>query len=290
MSFAMASGSRTAAETYTKTRTWRHPRRTTIKFKPSIWPGTPRSPHRLCPYRRCTPYRRLRRPTSRDALCHTGHQLKLVCFAGPHGHVQLSSLSRTFTIQSGPGGDSTRHHAYVQGLYLTGSTAYYYGIEATEASYVSAMSAIVSAITLPLPNMPTNLTASAISGSKVGLSWRETVPPQGLAISGYQIYCGVAPGSLSKVGSSASLSYTYANLTASTTYYRAVQATDTGGNISPMSAAVSAATDGLPNAPPTWPLRRTPAPELRSAGRRRCNPVDCRSRAIRYSAARHRAT
>ena len=112
------------------------------------------------------------------------------------------------------------------------------------------MSGIIGATTLPLPNTPTTLAASAVSGSKIGLSWTETLPPQGLPIGGYQIYCGLTPSSLSKVGTSGSLSYIYAGLTASTTYYCAVQATDTSGNVSPMSAAVSAATDGLPN-PPT---------------------------------------
>ena len=53
---------------------------------------------------------------------------------------------------------------------LNPSTTYYYGVEATEASYVSAMSSKAAATTLPMPNTPTSVTASATSASKISLS------------------------------------------------------------------------------------------------------------------------
>jgi len=47
----------------------------------------------------------------------------------------------------------------------------------------------------------------------------------------------------------ASTSYGYANRSASTTYYCAIQASDKGGDLSPMSQTVPATTAAIPNAP-----------------------------------------
>ena len=132
---------------------------------------------------------------------------------------------------------------------LTASTTYYYGVEATETSYVSTMSAIVSATTMALPNTPKGLALNATSAVKMSLTWTDTVPPQGLPIGSYQVYCGLAPGSLTKVATVLNAPYNYSGLTAGTTYYCAVLAADTGGDLSAMSAPVSASTYALPVAP-----------------------------------------
>jgi len=132
---------------------------------------------------------------------------------------------------------------------LAASTTYYYGVEATQASYVSAMSSVISGTTLPMPNAPTNLAASATSGTKLSLSWSETVPPQGLPISSYQVYCGLTSSNLSKIATTSNASYTYGGLTAGNTYYCAVLASDTGGDLSVLSTPVAGTTDALPNAP-----------------------------------------
>jgi len=71
----------------------------------------------------------------------------------------------------------------------------------------------------------------------------------GLPIGSYQVFCGLAPGSLSKVATVLSSPYNYSGLTAGTTYYCAVLAADTGGDQSAMSAPVSGITDALPAAP-----------------------------------------
>jgi fibronectin type 3 domain-containing protein len=111
------------------------------------------------------------------------------------------------------------------------------------------MSAIASASTLPLPNTPTNLAAAPTSGTRISLSWTDSVPPNGLPIGSYQVYCGQAPGGLTKVAATLNSSYTYNNLAAGTTYYCAVLAADTAGDLSAMSAPVSAVTYATPNAP-----------------------------------------
>jgi chitinase len=123
-------------------------------------------------------------------------------------------------------------------------------VQATD-SYgdISPMSGKVSATTLPSPNTPASLAASATSAAKISLTWTDTVPPQGLPIGSYQVYCGLAPGSLTKVATVLNAPYNYSGLTAGTTYYCAVLAADTGGDLSAMSAPVSASTYALPVAP-----------------------------------------
>ncbi len=53
---------------------------------------------------------------------------------------------------------------------LTASTTYYYGVGATQASYVSPMSAIASATTLALPSAPLSLVATPTSSNQFGLT------------------------------------------------------------------------------------------------------------------------
>jgi fibronectin type 3 domain-containing protein len=133
---------------------------------------------------------------------------------------------------------------------VSASTTYYYEVQADDTGgNVSPMSAVVSATTLPPPNTPTGLAATASSAVKISLTWTDTVPPKGLAIANYQIYCGLTPSSLTKIATALKAPYTYSGLTAKTTYYCAVLAADTGGDLSATSAPVSAMTDALPVAP-----------------------------------------
>jgi hypothetical protein len=122
---------------------------------------------------------------------------------------------------------------------LTASTTYYYGIEATQGSYTSAMSAIVAATTLPKPNAPTSVVATANSASKVTVTWTETLPTNGLPIAGYQIYRGTSPSNMTQVASRATASYIDTTVSALVTYYYAITAQDTGNNFSPMSATAT---------------------------------------------------
>jgi hypothetical protein len=123
---------------------------------------------------------------------------------------------------------------------LTASTTYYYGVEATQGSFVSAMSAIASATTLALPSAPLNLAATAASATKINLTW--TASTGGLPIFSYHIFRGASPSVLSQIAIAATTSYTDRSASASTTYYYEVQANDTGGNTSPMSTEAWATT------------------------------------------------
>ncbi len=133
---------------------------------------------------------------------------------------------------------------------LVPQTSYFCAIEAVDtASDVSIMSAIVSATTAPLPNPPQSLAGVAVSASKISVTWAETVPTGGLPIANYKIWCGTSPTNLSQVATALNTSYTYTGLVPSTTYFCAVEAVDTGNDVSAMSATVSTTTAAMPNPP-----------------------------------------
>jgi fibronectin type 3 domain-containing protein len=128
------------------------------------------------------------------------------------------------------------------------ATLYYYAVEAVDtAGDVSPMSADVQVTTPVMPSAPANLAATAISSYKIGLSW--SAPTGGLTISSYRVFRGSSPSNLSQAGTTTKTSYTDSSLTPGTTYYYAVEAADSGGDVSPMSGAISATTPVLPSAP-----------------------------------------
>ena len=63
-----------------------------------------------------------------------------------------------------------------------------------------------------------------------------------MPIMSYRIYRGSTPTGLSQVAARTTTSYTDLSLAPSTKYYYAVQEVDSGGNLSPLSATVSATT------------------------------------------------
>jgi fibronectin type 3 domain-containing protein len=145
---------------------------------------------------------------------------------------------------------ATRTSTSYTDMSLTPSTTYYYEVQATDSGgNVSPISLPAAATTLPGPNAPANLTATAPASTRITLSWTETIPPNGLPISNYKIFCGKSLSSLTQVATVKNTTFTYSGLTAATTYYCAVQAVDTAGVLSQMSATVSATTPALPSAP-----------------------------------------
>jgi len=72
---------------------------------------------------------------------------------------------------------------------LTGATAYHYSVSAYDAAgNVSAHSSMVSVTTVGAgsPSVPSNVHATAVSGSQVDLSW--TASTDGAGVKGYRIY------------------------------------------------------------------------------------------------------
>jgi chitodextrinase len=79
------------------------------------------------------------------------------------------------------------------------------------------------------------------------LSW--TAGPSGMPLVGYYVFRGTTPSNLTQVATTSATLSTSTSLTAGTTYYFAVEEFDKGGNVSPMSAVVSATTLALPSPP-----------------------------------------
>ncbi len=92
------------------------------------------------------------------------------------------------------------------------------------------------------PTAPTGLTATAISSSRIDLSW--TAATDDVGVSGYRIFRGGV-----QVGTCTGTSYADSGLAPSTTYAYSVKAYDAAGNVSGPSAAASATTppDGSGN-------------------------------------------
>ncbi|HLY20464.1 MAG TPA: fibronectin type III domain-containing protein, partial [Bryobacteraceae bacterium] len=128
-------------------------------------------------------------------------------------------------------------------------TTYYYAVAAADSGAdLSPMSAIV-AVTVPTPpSAPMKLSAAPVSTTKISLTWSASVSG-GLPIQYYHVFRGGSASNLSQVGNASQAAYTDNSLPPSTTYYYAVQALDTGGDLSAMSATVAATTLALPSAP-----------------------------------------
>ena len=134
---------------------------------------------------------------------------------------------------------------------LSPSTTYYYAIEAIDTSYdVSPMSATVNVTTLPLPAAPVNVGATASSSTQVTVTWSENIPPHGLPIQNYTIFRGTSPTGLTKLTTRTASPFIDTGASPNTTYYYAIEATDTGHVVSPMSAPPAQVTTlPLPAAP-----------------------------------------
>jgi beta-galactosidase len=142
---------------------------------------------------------------------------------------------------------------------LAASTTYYYLVEALDSYGASAASNQASAETqsgsgscTTVPSAPTGLTATASSSSAIGLSWTAVTPPANCTISSYSVYgsttSGFTPSSSNLISNSVTgTSYSNTGLSALTTYYYVVEATDAEGNSaasSQASAETSAASSG----------------------------------------------
>jgi chitodextrinase len=124
---------------------------------------------------------------------------------------------------------------------LTAGTTYNYRVSAYDAvPNHSAWTAVVSATTAPTPpadtqapSVPAGLTASAVSGTRVNLSWNASTDNVG--VTGYIVYLNDQ-----QLASTASTSFSHTGLTAGTTYNYRVSAYDAVPNHSAWTATVSA--------------------------------------------------
>jgi fibronectin type 3 domain-containing protein len=156
------------------------------------------------------------------------------------------SVSRNGTVIA------TTASQYYQDSGLTQSTTYNYTIQAFDlGGNISTPSPSVSVTTADVtpPSTPSGVVATASSCVKVTLTWSPSTDNMG--IGSYIVFSGLSPTGLTQVGRTSATGTTYpsSSLTPGGTTYYGVEAVDTSGNISAMSAVVSATTPMLP-APP----------------------------------------
>jgi chitodextrinase len=139
---------------------------------------------------------------------------------------------------------------------ITGS----YSASATQTSsgwwvmQLAAFRAAGSARDTTPPSAPTNLAATAVSSSQIGLSW--TASTDNVGVTGYLVYrCGGAGcTNFAQVGTSSTTSYNDIGLGPSNSYSYEVFATDAASNVSAASNTASATTSAAPDTtPPSAP-------------------------------------
>jgi fibronectin type 3 domain-containing protein len=132
---------------------------------------------------------------------------------------------------------------------LTGSTTYYYRVQATNAAGSSAWSNTASATTTGvLPNAPSNLTATAAGSSVINLAWTDNSTDE----TSFVLQRSLSEGSgFTTIATLPANTTTYVNsgLTGSTTYYYRVQAANAAGSSAWSNTANATTTGGLPAAP-----------------------------------------
>ncbi len=94
------------------------------------------------------------------------------------------------------------------------------------------------------PSVPTSLTATAISSSRIDLSWNAS--SDNIVVSGYRVF-----RDSQIIGTTTSVTYSDIGLTASTTYTYEVEAFDSSLNYSGLSASATATTSGITVTPVT---------------------------------------
>jgi fibronectin type 3 domain-containing protein len=130
---------------------------------------------------------------------------------------------------------------------LTPATTYYYAVEAY-SGLLNSGAAEASATTLPppctvVPTIPASLSANAASAAEVDLAWGASFAPVGCPIT-YNVYRGTTSGFVPSSGNlltTSAVSEPFyddtASLSASTTYYYAVEAVDAAGSSAPSPQA-----------------------------------------------------
>jgi chitodextrinase len=100
---------------------------------------------------------------------------------------------------------------------------------------------------MAMPSAPTQLVATPLSTTNLGLTW--AAGTSGLPLAEYRIFRGTSASNLVQVVVNTKTSYTDSGLTPGTKYYYAVQEEDTSGDLSALSSTTSATTVALPAAP-----------------------------------------
>lgn len=148
---------------------------------------------------------------------------------------------------------------------VTSNTTYTYTITAYDMlGNESAPSNAVSAKTQPAtancagnPTVPANLTSSSDSPTSITLSWTASTAAENCTLSGYRVFRGST-----QIGTANGTTYIDTRLQANTSYNYTVQAYDTDGHSSAISAARTAVTQADTTAPsaPATVMASAPSP------------------------------
>ena len=131
---------------------------------------------------------------------------------------------------------------------LTTGTTYFYRVRATSSSGDSAYSNEASATTLlSVPSAPSGLTATAISGSQINLSWSDVANETGFKIE-RKTGAGGTYAQIATTGANVT-TYSDTGLTAGTTYFYRVRATNASGDSSYSNETSATTVVSPPNAP-----------------------------------------
>jgi fibronectin type 3 domain-containing protein len=169
--------------------------------------------------------------------------------------VSASQVNLTWTVTTGAASYTVQRSTTSGGPYstvgspaissfsdtgLSAATTYYYVVEAVNASGSSAASTQVSAVTVPAA--PSGVTATGVSISQINVSWSATA-----GATSYTVQRSTTSGGpYSTVGSLSTTSFADTGLTAGTTYYYVVEATNGSGSSVPSAQATGVT---LPAAP-----------------------------------------
>ena len=128
---------------------------------------------------------------------------------------------------------------------LLSATSYSYRVQATDtAGNTSTFSNTATATTRAGqgPTAPTNLSATAASGSQIDLSWAASTTNVGVANYIVQRCQGAGCTNFAQIATPSGTTYNDTGLLANTSYSYRVQAIDMAGNTSPVSGIASATT------------------------------------------------
>ena len=143
------------------------------------------------------------------------------------------------------------------------STSYSYRVRATDAAgNLSTYSNTATALTpdTTSPSQPATLTATAVSGGEIDLSWGASTDNVG--VIGYQVErCqGASCTSFAQIATPTATTYKDTTVAVGTSYSYRVRATDAAGNLSTYSNTTSATTQTPDTSPPTQPGTLTATP------------------------------
>ena len=143
------------------------------------------------------------------------------------------------------------------------STSYSYRVRATDAAgNLSTYSNTATALTPDTtpPSQPATLTATAVSGGEIDLSWGASTDNVG--VIGYQVErCqGASCTSFAQIATPTATTYKDTTVAVGTSYSYRVRATDAAGNLSTYSNTTSATTQTPDTSPPTQPGTLTATP------------------------------